>query len=188
MGMDEKKIGKRIRSFREARELSRDELAERAGLDARVITGIEEEDEYPSLQPLIKIARVLGVRLGTFIDDEIGQDPFVTRVSERGDDLLMRDPTGHATMRFHSLGRGKNDRHMEPFYIEIAPDEDKSLSSHEGEEFIIVQRGAVEVVHGGHRHLLEAGDSIYFNSATPHHVGAAGDESAEIYAVIYFPQ
>jgi transcriptional regulator with XRE-family HTH domain len=188
MGMDEKKIGRRIRSFREARELSREELAERTGLDRRVIEEIEEEEGYPSLQPLIKIARVLGVRLGTFIDDEIGQEPLVTTASERGDDLLMRDPTGHTTMRFHSLGRGKNDRHMEPFFIEIAPDEDKSLSSHEGEEFIVVHKGAVEVLHGADRHVLEQGDSIYFNSAVPHHVGAAGGEPAEIYAVIYFPQ
>jgi mannose-6-phosphate isomerase-like protein (cupin superfamily) len=109
------------------------------------------------------------------------------------DDVVM--PTGKTTqgagLRFHSLGAGKSDRHMEPFFIEILPEEEgteKTLSSHEGEEFIVAVSGGVEVVIARETHILGPGDSIYFNSVVPHHVGCVGREPAEIYAVLYFPE
>jgi quercetin dioxygenase-like cupin family protein len=78
---------------------------------------------------------------------------------------------------------------MEPFFIEILPEsaEDKKLSSHEGEEFIIVFSGRVEVIYGQETHILEPGDSIYYNSVVPHFVGCHGGRTAEIYAVLYIP-
>lgn len=53
-------------------------------------------------------------------------------------------------MKFYSLGRGKTDRHMEPFFVEIMPStcSERKLSSHEGEEFIVVHDGAIEVTYG----------------------------------------
>jgi quercetin dioxygenase-like cupin family protein len=79
---------------------------------------------------------------------------------------------------------------MEPFVVEIMPQsaEDKSLSSHEGEEFILVQSGKIEVIYGQNTYVLGAGDSIYLNSVVPHHVGCSGDEPAQILAVLYFPE
>ncbi len=79
---------------------------------------------------------------------------------------------------------------MEPFFIKMLPasHEDRKLSSHEGEELIIVISGEVELVYGRERHVLKAGDSMYFNAVVPHHVGTAGDGKAEIYAVLYLPQ
>ncbi|MEF2146521.1 MAG: cupin domain-containing protein [Desulfovibrionaceae bacterium] len=189
--MDNGKIGARIRAFREKAELSLNDLAERTGLDLSFITAIEEENLYPSLQPLVKIARALGVRLGTFLDDQASQDPLVVRKSDRREELTMHHAgVDQAALRFHSLGRGKSDRHMEPFFIEILPEsaENPKLSSHEGEEFIVVVAGKVEIVYGQETTVLEAGDSAYFNSIVPHHVGAAGDAPAQIYAVLYFPE
>lgn len=66
--------------------------------------------------------------------------------------------------------------------------QDKTLSSHEGEEFIAVVSGKVELIYGKETTILEPGDTTYYNSILPHHVGAAGDEPAEIYAVLYFPE
>ena len=81
---------------------------------------------------------------------------------------------------------------MEPFYIEIHPDEEadaeKPLSSHEGEEFIVVVTGELEVLLGPDRHILGPGDSIYYNSVVPHYVGCGNAPQASIYAVLYFPQ
>ena len=72
-------IGGKITTVRESRKLSSEQLAERAGLKARVVTEIESGALVPSLGPLIKIARVLGVRLGTFLDDQENVGPVVTR-------------------------------------------------------------------------------------------------------------
>jgi quercetin dioxygenase-like cupin family protein len=75
---------------------------------------------------------------------------------------------------------------MEPFYIEFEEESDKQVSSHEGEEFIIVLTGEVELIYGKKTFSLGQGDSMYYNSVVPHYVGAKRSK-ASIYAVIYTP-
>ncbi|WP_243544456.1 helix-turn-helix domain-containing protein [Pseudodesulfovibrio tunisiensis] len=185
----ERKIGKRIRNYREKQELSIRDLSGRTGLKEEFLTAVEENENYPSLGPLLKIARALGVRLGTFLDDQVSRDPLIVRLDERDQEMTMH-AGGTAGFKYHSLGRGKTDRHMEPFFIEVLPEtrDDTTLSSHEGEEFILVQSGRVAVIYGKEESVLEAGDSVYYNSVVPHNVRCVGDEKAEIYAVLYFPE
>lgn len=184
-------LGKRIRRLREERKIGVEELAERTGLDAEFLRSVEERDVYPSLGPLLKISRGLGLRLATFLDDGTSRDPVVMRLADRHEDFAThaaaRTP---ATMRYFSLGQGKADRRMEPFYIELLPPsgEERRPSTHDGEEFIIVESGQVSVYHGKEAFLLNPGDTIYYNSVVPHWVGAAGGQKAGIYAVLYLPQ
>jgi len=185
------KVGKRIKAVMDKKGVTPDELAERTGLKADLIRLVEEEDVYPSLGPLIKIARALGVRLGTFLDDQVSRDPLVIRRGERNRELsTLRTKNAPAALHFYSLGRGKTDRRMEPFFVELLPESavEKTLSSHEGEEFIVVHSGQVEIVYGKEVHRLDAGDSIYYNSVVPHYVACLGDAPASIYAVLYFPE
>lgn len=56
-----------------------EELAERSGLAVEQIERIENNVDIPSLAPLIKLARVLGVRLGTFLDDRDETGPVICR-------------------------------------------------------------------------------------------------------------
>jgi len=184
------KLGNRVRKYREERTMSREELAAAADIPLDVLEALEEENLYPSIAPLQKIARALNIRLGTFMDDQITTDPLVVRQSSREADLTMqKGGDKNPTFRFHSLGKGKSDRNMEPFFIEMQPEpeEDRKLSSHQGEEFMVVVSGAIQVIYGKEEHILEKGDSIYYNSIVPHYVGAAGNTPAEIYAVIYYP-
>jgi transcriptional regulator with XRE-family HTH domain len=166
--MSDKKLGERIRAYRERQELSREELSQRTSLSVDFLTALEEEDVTPSIGPLLKRALALGQRLGTFMDDAVDGDMCLVRVGDRsGDDALLRKARGkRATFQYHSLGSSKTDRHMEPFFIEVFPDEeacrDKPLSSHEGEEFIVVVSGELEVVIGKEVHRLGPGDSIYY--------------------------
>jgi uncharacterized cupin superfamily protein len=92
-----------------------------------------------------------------------------------------------STLDFFPLGKNKKNRHMEPFIVDVHPSvpEECTLSFHEGEEFIHVLSGQIEVLYGQERHLLKPGDSIYYDSATPHQVQAAGETDAKILAVIY---
>ena len=185
------KVGQRIKKYMEQRGASLEELAERTGLEAGFLRSVQEDDVYPSLGPLLKIARALGVRLGTFLDDQISEDPLIINKDQRKEELsMLRAKNEPVALKFYSLGRGKSDRHMEPFFIEIFPEsaKEKKLSFHEGEEFIVVVSGKVEVIYGQETHLLETGDSIYYNSVVPHHVGCFGEEPASIYAVLYFPE
>ena len=184
-------MSQRISRYTEQRGMTTDDLACRTGLDSDFLRTVQQEDIYPSLGPLLKIARALGVRLGTFLDDQVSQDPLVIRRDQRQDELsMLRGKDKPVALRFYSLGRGKTDRHMEPFFIEVYPEsaEEKKLSSHEGEEFIVVLSGQIEVIYGQEVHHLQAGDSIYYNSVVPHYVSCRGDEKATIYAVLYIPE
>ncbi len=78
--MDTSKIvGEKIKSLRESQSISMEELAQRSGLAIEQIERIENNIDLPSLAPLIKIARVLGARLGTFLDNQDENGPVVCR-------------------------------------------------------------------------------------------------------------
>ena len=72
-------------------------------------------------------------------------------------------------------------------YINAMNDADFVLSSHEGEEFIYVMEGTMEISYGQSSYLLNEGDSIYYDSIVPHHVHAYQGQEAKILAVVYTP-
>ena len=186
-------IGAKIKNIRESKQLSIEEVAERSGLGIEQIERIEGNLDFPSLAPLIKIARVLGVRLGTFLDDQAELGPVVCRKKDSEADgigFTNNATQGHKHMDYHSLSQDKSGRHMEPFLIDVAPSEegvDFVLSTHEGEEFIYVLEGILEINYGKNTYILEEGDSIYYDSIVAHHVHAAADNTAKILGVIYTP-
>lgn len=92
-------------------------------------------------------------------------------------------------MHYHALSRSKTDRHMEPFIVDIDADGNSefNFSAHEGEEFIMVLKGTLEINYGKYTYLLEEGDTIYYDSIVPHHVHAFEGQEARILAVIYTP-
>jgi transcriptional regulator with XRE-family HTH domain len=188
-----KAIGEKIRGLREMKNLSAEDVAERSGLSLTQILRIEENEELPSLAPLIKVARVLGVRLGTFLDDQQELGPVVCRgkcLGEReGIHFSNNAKAVHKNMAYYALSQDKAGRHMEPFLIDVRPAKkaDFTLSTHEGEEFIFVLGGVVEINYGKDTYVLEEGDSIYYDSIVAHHVHAAGEQPARILGVIYTP-
>lgn len=186
-----KTIGKKIKEFREFRQLERKDLALQANLDEGQLQLIEEEGSIPSLGVLIKISRAMGVRLGTFLDDQETSGPALVNAGEAEESLSFstRDESTREHLNFFSLAQAKAGRHMEPFLVEIEPSEesDYKLSSHEGEEFLYVLNGSIEINYGKEVYLLHKGDTIYIDSVVAHNIHAAGDQSAKILAVVYTP-
>jgi len=184
-------VGGKLTAVRESRNLSLEQLADRAGLKAAVVTEIESGALIPSLGPLIRIARALGVRLGTFLDDQENVGPVVARAGEKRKVMHVSDKNhpGHSDLDFFSLAANKAGRHMEPFLIDIHPSsaQEAVLSAHEGEEFIHVLTGEVEITYGTERYRLSTGDSIYYDSIVAHNVHCGGDGPAQILAVVYAP-
>ena len=183
-------VGEKIKYLRETKNITKEELSERSGLSVDQIISIEENTNLPSLAPLIKIARALGIRLGTFLDDNDELGPVVTRKTDKGDSIgFSNNAAGmRKHMDYYSLSKAKSGRHMEPFLIDIIASETEfTLSSHEGEEFIYVLEGIVEINYGKNSYLLEPGDSIYYDSIVAHHVHAFNNTNAKILAVVYTP-
>lgn len=187
----EKTVGGKIKQIRETKKVSLEELAERSGIELSLIQKIEQEKNIPSLAPLIKIARALGVRLGTFLDDSDSFGPVVVRAGEhqKGVRFTSQASESREHLNFFSLAYDKAGRNMEPFIVDIEPglQSDYMLSSHEGEEFIYVLEGEVEINYGKETYLLAKGDSIYLDSVVLHNVHAANNNPARILAVVYAP-
>jgi transcriptional regulator with XRE-family HTH domain len=183
-------VGSRIKALRESQSLSPEEVATRSGLDIEQINRIESDTDFPSLAPLIKIARVLGVRLGTFLDDHDETGPVISRKENQKESIRFSNnqSISKTNLDYYSLSSDKAGRHMEPFIVQMnLAEEDFQLSSHEGEEFIYCLEGCVEIIYGNNTYLIEEGDSIYYDSIVAHHVHAAHSRSAKILAVIYTP-
>lgn len=181
----EGKLGTRIRKYREKLGLSQAELALNAGLKPEFLDDVENDRVYPPIGTIIRLSRALGQRVGTFMDDQYLPDPIITKRGALHEETdSSRGAKGH--YHYFPLGSGKTDRHMEPFYIRIEEDEEKEMSSHEGEEFMAVISGKILIKYGTMEQVLEQGDTVYYNSVVPHFVGAV-DGPAEILAVLYVP-
>ena len=189
--MTETNIGVKIKSIRESKKITVEEMAQRSQMSVSQIDDIENGKNIPSLAPLIKIARTLGVRLGTFLDDNDNLGPAVSRKNQVSESIQTtnseKKSKSHNT--FYALAPQKTGRTMEPFFIEINPADEKDLevSVHEGEEFIYVLEGVVKIVYGQNVYTLEQGDSIYYDSIVDHLVCAADEKGAKIVAVVYAP-
>ena len=183
-------VTEKIKSLCADRNMSMEELAEGAGLTIDQVNRICESDMIPSLSSLIKIVRALGVRLGTFLDDSDEMGPVVNRHSQSEQPITF---TSHQTnnnshMDFMSLAATKAGRNMEPFLINIQTATGKeSLSSHEGEEFLFVLEGSIEVRYGAEKYILNQGDSIYYDSIVDHLVTSNNQSGAKILGIVYAP-
>ena len=188
-------LGERIAEIRKTYSISREVLSERSGVNADLITKIEDDGHIPDLAPLIKIARGLGVRLGTLLDDHEQLGPVISRAGETASSSRFKTglpegtdvSTGHHGMSFSALAADKNGRHMEPFIVTIQSDAQQEKSAHEGEEFIHVLEGTLALEYGTEKETLKTGDSVYYDSIVPHRVYSADNNQVKILAVIYTP-
>jgi len=189
--MQKANIGEKIKQFREMRMITRNDLALNSNLDVEQLRVIEEEGVVPSLGPLMRVARALGVRIGTFLDDAGQVGPVVVKAGSEKNSVSFssNDPSTRQHLNFFSLAADKAGRHMEPFIVDILASQasDFKLSSHEGEEFIFVLDGCVEINYGKDIYRIEKGDCIYYDSIVMHNVHAGCDNDAKILAVIYTP-
>lgn len=183
----ESKVGRRIRMFREKLDMSVYDLAQKSGIDEKVVNAIEKGEVLPALGVLTKLSRALGQRLGTFMDDQFKPDPIITRAQDVTAAKIAGEGKNELGYSSHSLALGKPDRHMDPFRIEFAPDGVETMSSHEGEELIICISGEVELAYGREKIVLRPGDTAYYNSVVSHGLRALGGEAASIYGIVFMP-
>jgi transcriptional regulator with XRE-family HTH domain len=183
-------IGKKISTLRILKKVEIEDLAKKTGLSVKQLSSIESGTSIPSLGVLIKVTRALGIRIGTLLDDTIKEGPAIVRANEYESTLSFStsENENREHLTFFSLAPNKSSRHMEPFVIDIIPNEKSkpSKSSHEGEEFIYVLEGKVTIHYGNDIFELEKGDSIYLDSIVSHLV-TTNINKAKILGIVYVP-
>ena len=66
--MTAKQLGKRLKQFRLARQLSQAVLAQRAGLSREYVLRLEAGDQDPSLSTITALAKALGVPVTALLE------------------------------------------------------------------------------------------------------------------------
>lgn len=189
---DENKLGNKITTLRTAHHLSSQDLADRCGCDVSVIEELEAGELPPSLAPLIKITRALGVRLGTLVDDDENLGPaYIDRaqMEEVAKVKTLETASDAGDLSYFSLAAGRPSRHMDPFVITVDPsgETDHELVGHEGEEWLFGMEGSIEIEYGKDVYVLHPGESIYYDCIVPHQVRAHDGQKAKFLAVVYTP-
>lgn len=189
---DENKLGEKITTLRTAHHLSSQDLADRCGCDVSVIEELEAGELPPSLAPLIKITRALGVRLGTLMDDDENLGPaYIDRaqMEEVAKVKTLETASDAGDLSYFSLAAGRPSRHMDPFVITVDPSgaTDHELVGHEGEEWLFGMEGSIEIEYGKDVYVLHPGESIYYDCIVPHQVRAHDGQKAKFLAVVYTP-
>jgi transcriptional regulator with XRE-family HTH domain len=185
---EEIRVGEKIKIFRESKGLLLKDVADLTGFSTALLSQMENHLVSPSLGTLIKMAKALGVKVGDFLGETQGEPFTIVRKDERKTVSRFASKEGvKYGYLYESLGHEKRDRHMEPFIVTLEPATVKTskTSVHEGEEFIFVLEGEMEVILGNHTDVLFPGDSIYYDSTIPHRVQCHQEKITKILAVLY---
>ncbi len=181
------KVGERVRMVREERGLSLNDISRRTGIDVQILEQVEDGSVAPPLGTVIRLAKALDMKMGYFISGEENQ-PYT--IVQQGDRKVVSrydsEKDKQYGYEYESLAPHKKDRHMEPFLVTLSPSKtEEERSTHDGQEFIYVIRGQMEVRLGDEVHVLKPRDSIYYDSTMPHLVKCHGQEETKILAVLY---
>jgi transcriptional regulator with XRE-family HTH domain len=183
---DEKAVthGDMLRTIREKRGFSLDELAARTGIRRDELTRLEAGEFMPPLGQLIKLSKALSLRMADVISP--GEESFTIVKSDQRQSISRFGKAREASYgyEYESLAAQKKNRGMEPFIVTLHPSGAEEPSSHDGQEFIYVLEGEMEVVIEGTRDILKPGDSVYYDSINPHLLKAYGGKPAKILAVL----
>jgi len=188
----ERHIGTRVTALRAERGLTQEQLARAAGVTKGYVSKIENARSMPPIGTLVRIAHALQVEIAEFLKpggDAAEDAASVVRVAERQPVVRGAIAFGYD---YVSLAHGKRRKHMQPFLFTFPTDARKEMHfQHEGEEFMFILSGQVEwemTMEGGPRKwVLEAGDSLYFESRIPHR-GRGLTADAQALIVIYTPE
>ena len=182
---DIEQIGARIRNIREKKGLSLQELSNLTGFEQNFLSDIESNQVQPQLGTLIKLSKALDSAFGRLVSG-VGDRLFsITRKNEARTVSRSSAHDGKQHLyAYKSLAPDVKGRHMEALIVQLEQAQVKDISVHDGEEFIFVLNGVVELHIGEESFDLEPGDSVYYLSTTPHFI-AAKRGRATILAVLY---
>jgi quercetin dioxygenase-like cupin family protein len=179
--LDEKSFGANMKQLRQTRKISFEQLANKTGFSQRYLKEIEEGIAIPPVSAVIQIAKALSVDSGSFLSAE-EQEASQRR---RRESFFKRTQA----YSYRTLTPDAEQKHMKAFLVTIDPKQDHKMVEyrHEGEEFLYVLKGHVEVRVGENQNLLKKGETLHFDSGMTHKLRNLGDEEAKLLVVIYTP-
>jgi transcriptional regulator with XRE-family HTH domain len=165
-----RRIGGRLKELRKGMGLSMKQLAQATDLSPPLFSRIENGLIMPSIPTLQLIADFLKVDLTYFFKKEEERGYVITRRGARKTATARRGARGKVTYELELLAEGMENPFMEPCIVTefAAPSEEFQLAKHDGQEFIYVLEGKLELTLGEKKFALAPGDAAYFIGEIPH--------------------
>ena len=189
-GLDFKiqEMARRIKELREIENLTTAEMAEQTGVSEQEYIACENGERDLNFAFLYRCALAFSVDVTDIIE---GQSPTLAKlvVTRRGEGQQIEKAHG---MTYYNMAASFRNRISEPLYVnaeysEEAQHRDIELTSHKGQEIDIVIKGALKVQVGEHIEILHEGDTIYYDSGTPHGMIATEGQDCLFYAIVLNP-
>lgn len=170
-------VGEKIREMREKLKIDLDKLAEKTGYDSDFLRELEEGKISPAVGALIQISRAMSVDSSELLADE--------KKEARRKSHLKRTKA----YSYKSLTPDAEDKHLWAYLVTLDPKKEHEMVAykHEGEEFMFVVDGKVEVKVGEDIHVLKKGDHVHFNSGIQHHLRNLSSKVSTMIVVVYTP-
>jgi len=176
------RLGARVRDLRRGRGLTLEELAERSGVSRAMISKLERGEKNPTLVVAAKLAEGFGVTLSQLVGMEERREVVVVTRDRR---MVMRDPeTGFERQLLSPSFGGRGIEFIRNIIPEGSTSGEFPPHRRGVEEYIVVEKGCLEAVIGGEKHLLEEGDAVYFEADVTHRFDNVGDGECSYYLVI----
>lgn len=170
-------VGQRIKKVRVQKKISLERVANETGISIENLKNIESGELIPPVGTLIQIAKALEVDSGFLFREQ--EEQLKERV--RAYDKRTQN------YAYTTLIEDAANKHLKAFKVVVDARQDHQGVGycHEGEEFVYVLKGSIEVTVGDHINRLSEGESLHFNSAIRHMIRNPGDKKAELLVVIY---
>lgn len=177
-----KQVAMRILDLREISDYTVEQMAESLDVPVSDYVKYESGQADMPISFLVKIGEVFHVDMTELLTGETPRlnELSVTRAG-KGQQIDCHDQYVYKNLAFNY-----DNRKIEPLYVTIQPDENRSLTpnSHDGQEFDYILSGTMRLVVGKHHLVLHPGDSAYYDSHAPHAMQAMGDEPVHFLAIV----
>lgn len=172
-------IARAIRTHRAQRGLTLAAAAKASGVSSAHLSRIENGERSPSVAILLQLARAYGVPLGVLVGEELM--PAEGNVAVRRAHAPRVEPPDD--IAFELLGSNTPSALIQPLRVTLPASSVTRRRSHEGEEWVFVESGELELEVGGAAFTLGLGDSAQFDSDLEHRLRNATGEPATIILV-----
>ena len=183
-----REIGKRIRELRELEGISAEELAQSVGMSAKEYKACEAGESDMHFTFIYRCANALNVNVTELIEGYSPRLRSYTLTRARGGQRISQA----YGMTYYNMAYSFKNRIAEPLYVRCTYDPEAQnrpidVTVHAGQECDIVVEGSLKVQVGEHSEILGPGDSIYYDSGTPHGMIAVGGRDCIFYAIVLNP-
>jgi len=172
-------VGKKIKKARTAKGFTLENIANETGFTIEHLKSIESGKKIPSVGSLLQISKVLGIDSGFLLKSEgTALKNRIQAYTKRTDNYA-----------YETLTPGAESKHLKAFRVTIDPMQEHQGVGycHEGEEYVYVLSGEIELIVGDHKNLLIKDDSLHFNSGIKHQMKNIGKKAANLLVVVYGP-